>query len=389
MKVTPERPIHLLLTGGGTGGHLFPAIAAAEAFCARCPGTEVLFVGTRRKMDAESLSAHGFNSRSVHCHGLKGKNFGEFCKALAVMPLSFLEAVLHIRRFAPDVVLGVGGYVTGPVVAAARLLGIPTVIHEQNSVPGLANRKLGRIVQRICLSLPDTGGYFPKEKAILTGNPVRQKILAVSGRKQQSPDSGCTVLVLGGSQGAHALNMLVVEAFTGAGKEALAGLRVIHQTGEKDEASVRTSYHEAGVHATVAAFFRDMPAVYTQADFLISRAGATTLSELAVLGLPAILVPYPYAADRHQDVNARYYQDGGGAILFQQNQLTVEDIVMSVKKLAEDGLRREKMGQAMRKLACPEAAGAIVDVCLQAISDKKDLRACRRQEGRFTDVSKN
>ncbi len=366
-----ERPIRLLLTGGGTGGHLFPAIAAAEAFCARCPGTEVLFVGTRRKMDAESLAAHGFSSCSVHCHGLKGKNIGELLKALTVLPFSFFEAIRHIRRFAPDVVLGVGGYVTGPVVAAARMLGIPTIIHEQNSVPGLANRKLGRIVQRICLSLPDTGGYFAKGKVILTGNPVRQKILALSGTKQQSPGGGCTVLVLGGSQGAHGLNMLVVEAFTGIGKEMLAGLNLIHQTGEKDEEAVRTSYRAAGVEATVAAFFQDMPAVYGQVDFLISRAGATTLSELAVLGLPPILIPYPYAADNHQEKNGRYYESGGGAILFQEDRLTAELLAETVHGLAEEGERRERMGQAMQRLAYPNAAGAIVDACLQAISDKK------------------
>ena len=365
--MTPEKPIRLLLTGGGTGGHLFPAIAAAEAFCARYPGTEVLFVGTRRKMDAESLAAHGFASCSVHCYGLKGKNIGELCKALAVLPFSFFEAVRHIYRFSPDVVLGVGGYVTGPVVAAARFLGIPTLIHEQNAVPGLANRKLGRIVQRICLSLPDTGGYFPREKVLLTGNPVRQKILDLAQTKHHSTGNECTVLVLGGSQGAHALNMLVVEAFTGIGKETLTGLKLIHQTGEKDEAAVRERYRDAGINATVSAFFQDMPTIYGQADFLISRAGATTLSELAVLGLPSILIPYPYAADNHQEKNARYYENGGGAILFQEDRLTAELLSETVHGLTGDGARREKMGLAMQRLACPDAAGAIVEACLQAI----------------------
>ena len=369
--MSQQRAIRLLLTGGGTGGHLFPAIATAEAFCSRCPGTEVLFVGTRRKMDARSLAGYGFASRSVHCYGLKGKNIMELCKALAVMPFSLLEAAWHIRRFAPDVVLGVGGYVTGPVVAAARMLGLPTLIHEQNSVPGLANRKLGRLVQRICLSLPDTGGYFPSGKVLLTGNPVRQKILDLARTGKHVPKDNCTVLVLGGSQGAHGLNMLVVEAFAGTGKEMLAGIDLIHQTGEKDEAAVRKRYLEAGVNAQVSAFFQDMPDVYGRADFLVSRAGATTLSELAVLGLPSILIPYPYAADNHQEKNARYYENGGGAMLFQEDRLTAEILAGTVKGLAKDGNRRENMRQAMLRLACPDAAGAIVDACLQAINTRK------------------
>ena len=362
-----ERAIRLLLTGGGTGGHLFPAIATAEAFCRRCPGTQVLFVGTRRKMDARSLAGYGFASRGIHCYGLKGKNMMELCKALAVMPFSLLEAAWHIHSFAPDVVLGVGGYVTGPVVAAARMLGLPTLIHEQNSVPGLANRKLGRLVQRICLSLPDTGGYFPKEKVLLTGNPVRQKILDLARTRRPVPKDNCTVLVLGGSQGAHGLNMLVADAFAGSSKEMLAGLCLIHQTGEKDEAGVRKRYLDAGVNAQVSAFFQDMSEIYGRTDFLVSRAGATTLSELAVLGLPSILIPYPYAADNHQEKNARYYENGGGAMLFQEDQLTSELLAGAVKELAEDSIRREKMGQAMLRLACPDAAGAIVDACLQAM----------------------
>ncbi len=369
-KIGVVRPIRLMLTGGGTGGHLFPAIAAAEAFCVRAPGTEVLFVGTSRKMDAASLAAHGFSSCTVQCYGLKGKNIGELLKALAVLPLSFLQAIFHIRRFAPDLVLGVGGYVTGPVVAAARMLGVPAIIHEQNSVPGLANRKLGRFVDSICLSLPDTEGCFPRNKAILTGNPVRQKILALAGTGRPASGDGCTVLVLGGSQGAHALNKLVIQAFTDVGREALSRLHLIHQTGEKDEQWAKVSYSSAGINATVAAFFQDMPAVYGQADFLISRAGATTLSELAVLGLPSILVPYPHAADNHQENNARYYQSGGGAILIREDQLTPQLLVETVQDLAGDRDRREKMGQAMHQMACPEAAEAIVAACLQVLGER-------------------
>jgi UDP-N-acetylglucosamine--N-acetylmuramyl-(pentapeptide) pyrophosphoryl-undecaprenol N-acetylglucosamine transferase len=371
--VKTEKPLRLMLTGGGTGGHLFPAIAAAEAFSARCSGIEVLFVGTRRKMDAVSLGNHGFASCSIPCHGLKGKNPGELLKALAVLPFSFLQAARHIRRFAPDVVLGVGGYVTGPVVAAARALAVPTVIHEQNSVPGLANRKLGRLVRRICLSLPDSGAYFPPEKIILTGNPIRRAILDLAAAGRQAPSAEPTVLVLGGSQGAHGLNMLVKEAFCGAGRKRLSGIRLIHQTGEKDEEEMKAAYLRVGAKAEAAAFFRDMAGVYGQADFLISRAGATTLSELAVLGLPAILVPYPFAADDHQAKNAEYYVRGGGAVQFREQDLDASRLAETVLQMAGDPARRAAMGAAMRKLAFPGAANAIVDVCLQVIGrDKAD-----------------
>jgi len=365
-----RRPIHLLLTGGGTGGHLFPAIAAAEAFCAEYPGTQVLFVGTKRKMDAVSLGNHGFTGCTVDCHGLKGKNPIELVRALLVLPLSFVQAIGHIRRFRPDVVLGVGGYVTGPVVAAARTLGIPAVIHEQNSVPGLANRKLAAIVNRICLSLPDRDGYFPKWKCVLTGNPVRQGIVDLAGRRQPGPADGLTVAVLGGSQGAHALNMLVRDAFCGAEKLRLHGIRLIHQTGEKDEAEIAASYRQAGVPAEVAAFFRDMASVYERADLVVSRAGATTLSELAVLGLPAILVPYPFAADNHQEKNADYYVQSGGALKLREKDLTADLLAEQIGRLAGDQTLRAKMGAAMRQAALPEAAQAIVAVCRQLISDK-------------------
>jgi UDP-N-acetylglucosamine--N-acetylmuramyl-(pentapeptide) pyrophosphoryl-undecaprenol N-acetylglucosamine transferase len=268
------------------------------------------------------------------------------------------------------VVLGVGGYVTGPVVAAARTLGIPTVIHEQNSVPGLANRKLAAIVDRICLSLPDNDGFFPARKCVLTGNPVRQGIADLARRVRPEPATGLTVVVLGGSQGAHALNMLVRDAFCGAGRQRLGGLRLIHQTGEKDEAEITASYRQAGVPAEVAAFFRDMPDVYGRADLVVSRAGATTLSELAVLGLPALLVPYPFAADNHQEKNAEYYVRGGGALMVREKDLTADLLAEQIGRLAGDQVVRAKMGAAMRQAALPEAAQAIVAVCRQLISGR-------------------
>lgn len=359
-------PVRLMLTGGGTGGHLFPAIATAESLCARLPGSTVLFVGTKRKMDKTSLAQYGYATCSIHCKGLKGKGLWSLLQALVLLPVSCLEAMYHILRFRPDIVVGVGGYVTGPVVAAARLFGKPTLIHEQNSVPGLANRKLGAFVTRVCLSLPGSEKWFPAEKTVLTGNPVRSAILQLSKKRAVALNTPATLLVLGGSLGAHRVNELVSAAFA-LGLAGLQGVRVIHQTGPADVEEIRARYRSNNIDATVAPFFTDMAAIYEEADLLVSRAGATTLAELAVLGKPAVLIPYPYAADNHQEKNGGYYVEGGGALLCVEKDLTAEILGEKLVGLLGDRSQLQKMGEAMRSMAFPEAAGRIVDECLQLL----------------------
>lgn len=368
MKVTGQRPLRLLITGGGTGGHLFPAVAAAQALRARQPDSEVLFIGTRRKIDTTSLESYGFASSSIHSYGLKGKSIVELIKALVVLPVSLIQATVCILKFRPDVALGVGGYVTGPVMLAAKLLRVPTIIHEQNSVPGLANRKLGKLVDRICISLPGSERFFEKTKTLLTGNPVRQNILKLS-QSQKEKTGPLTLLVLGGSQGAHALNAMVTEAFCEYGKEHLRDVSVIHQTGQADAQWVEKCYQDAGLKAKVAPFFQDMSEVYAEADLLVSRAGATTLTELAVLGKPAILVPYPHAADDHQKKNAAYYVDGGGALQYSEQELNGKVLSDILQDIFTDCSRLAAMGAAMRTLGMPDAAEKIVDVCLRAAAE--------------------
>lgn len=363
-----HRPIRMLLTGGGTGGHLFPAIAAAEAMCHRRPGSQIMFVGTRRKMDKTSLTGYGYEIKSIHCFGLKGKKIGALIKAVAVLPLSFFEAVACIMTFRPDVVLGVGGYVTGPVIAAAKFLGKAAVIHEQNSIPGLANRKLGRLADRICISIPQSGKYFPQEKVTFTGNPVRRPILELAEKEKGGDGEGKkTLLVLGGSQGAHRINELVVEALSQHRESFSHGFKVIHQTGATDCDIVKSSYDKFCSDAVVQPFFKDMAKIYKEADLLVSRAGATTLAELAVLGKPAILIPYPYAADNHQDKNAEHYVSGGGCIKFAERDLTSRALAEHIENIFTDNEKRHAMSQAMLKLGHPQAAERIVDVCLENV----------------------
>ena len=298
------RKLRLLLTGGGTGGHLFPAIATAEQVMSTMPESSILFIGTRRKLDRDSLARCGFAVRTIHSYGLKGKSILELIKAMLVLPISLLESVYQVLKFKPDVVMGVGGYVTGPVVVASWLLGKPTLIHEQNSVPGSGNRILGRLVDRICLSLLQSKSYFPAEKTVLTGNPVRKTIIEAG--RVASPETGKpTLLVLGGSQGAHAINEMVVEMLR-LRRGDFASLRIIHQTGRDDERAVEQAYRELELDYRVAAFITDMAEVYREADIIVSRAGATTLAEIGVVGKAAILIPYPFAADNHQEKNGSW-----------------------------------------------------------------------------------
>jgi UDP-N-acetylglucosamine--N-acetylmuramyl-(pentapeptide) pyrophosphoryl-undecaprenol N-acetylglucosamine transferase len=360
----PFRPdFRLLLTGGGTGGHLFPAIATAEHVAATMPGSVVSFIGTRRKLDREALEHFGFTVKTIHSYGLKGKNLMELIKALLILPVSFVESGYQIIKFNPDVVLGVGGYVTGPVVFVARLMGKPTVIHEQNSIPGLANRKLGRFVNRVCLSLPQSQGFFPAEKTVLTGNPVRKKIIDCRAARQLPSDKP-TLLVLGGSQGAHAINQLMVEAVRSRAAD-FSKLRLIHQTGRDDEQMVAEAYREAGMDHLVSAFFNDMAGIYTQADLIVSRAGATTLAEIGVVGKPAILIPYPFAADRHQEKNASWYVESGAAVVLLQDGLTAARLTDEIVSIIADPARIEEMSAEMAKLGIPDAAARIVDICLK------------------------
>jgi len=364
--------IRLLLTGGGTGGHLFPAVAAAQEFLRQMPETQVLFVGTRRKVDMRSLAVYGFASDHIRCSGLKGKSPWELLKAITLLPVSFYQAGGIIRRFRPNIILGVGGYVTGPVVVAGKILGIPTVIHEQNSVPGLANRKLGSFVDRVCLSLPGSGGDFPEEKITYTGNPVRRNILQLAKNSplRLSGNGKRSLLVLGGSQGAQAVNRLVSEGLQSLPDPILAGLQVIHQTGEQDLEGIKKLYADRGIESLVQPFFTDMAEIYNQADLLVSRAGATTLAEIAVLGKPAILIPYPSAADNHQEKNANHYAAGGGAVVLRQHELTGNKLAENIRKLICDEDKLLAMGTAMKKLAFPDAAEKIVACCLQVIEIK-------------------
>lgn len=361
----------LLITGGGTGGHLFPGIALAQAMEQTYAGCQVMFIGTDRKVDKNGLADLGFTTRTIRCQGIKGRNISQILTALVQLPFGLFEAIKIIRQFKPDLVFGVGGYVTGPVIVAARLLGITSCIHEQNTVPGLANKILGKIVDRVFVSLPGSEKYFPAHKTILTGNPVRSNLLTKAKEpKEDRTTAQVTILVLGGSQGARPLNSIVFEA----ARQCLVNLsplpRIIHQTGELDAEQAKKIYAELGLDARVHAFISDMAAAYSEADLIVSRAGATTLAEIMVFGKPAILVPFPYAADNHQEKNGRILVAGGGGVMYRQSELTGKKLGNEICRLLDAPKLLHEMAEKARKMAKPEATATIVNACINLLKNR-------------------
>jgi len=355
--------LRLVITGGGTGGHLFPGIAVADAVLADVPGSDVLFIGTGREIDRKALAGKPYRQATLTGSGLKGISWRGRLASLARLPVGLWQAWRLLRNFKPDLVLGVGGYVTGPVLLAARLMGVTTAIHEQNSVPGLANRLLGRFVDLVFLSLPGSEAGFPPAKIRLVGNPLRSELLAAA-RKVESESRAtrggeAALLVLGGSQGARRVNQLILEAVAELQREGLVP-RVVHQTGGLDLVQVQQGYREMGVAARVEPFIADMASVYAAADLVVSRAGATTLAELALFGKPALLIPYPYAADDHQRHNAEIMARRGAARVLNEAELSGVELAAELRTLLADPDRRREMAARARELATPDAAQKII-----------------------------
>jgi UDP-N-acetylglucosamine--N-acetylmuramyl-(pentapeptide) pyrophosphoryl-undecaprenol N-acetylglucosamine transferase len=351
--------VKVLIAGGGTGGHLFPGVAIAEELRARHPGAEITFVGTRRGIEARVLPDLGWPLELIEVSGLKTVGAMGALRGLFRLPKALLQARRLVKKYKPDAVIGVGGYASGPVVLAARMRGVPTAICEQNSIPGLTNKMLGRIVRSVFLSFDESRRFFKPAKILMTGNPVRrdlvQKLLG-----EAPAHTGVHVLVCGGSQGAVAVNELASRALI-----ALGGVTITHQTGEKDLEATRARYQAAGVAADCHAFIKDMASAYQRADIIIGRAGATTVAELAIAGKPAIFIPYPFAADNHQELNAREMAAKGAALMFRQSELTAEALADALRPLLTDDGKRAAMGAAMKSLAKPGAAGAVADWCEQ------------------------
>ncbi len=349
----------MIVAGGGTGGHLFPGIAVAQAFMARHHRNRVLFINAGRPFEREVLDRLGWRRETIPIEGIKGRGFLRQARAMFKVPLAVWRAGSLIKAYEPDVVFGVGGYSAGPVVLAAWMQGVRTAVHEQNQLPGLTNRLLRRIVDRIYLTFEDATGRFDAGKTLVTGNPVRDEILALGGQPKPTEDAAVfNVFILGGSQGAQAINQAMVAALPML--KDCTGLRVVHQTGPADETWVGQAYAKAGIAGVVQAFFEDVAGQYQRADLIVCRAGATTVAEITAVGRAALFVPFPFAADDHQTSNARALVEAGAAEMIAQQELSGEALAEKIKRFAQNRSQLTSMAIRARSLGRPEAALTIV-----------------------------
>ncbi len=348
----------VLMSGAGIGGHLYPGVAVAQEIRRRHPRSRVVFAGIGRDMEVQPLRRAGFALERVHSAGLKGKSAGALLRGLSMLPLSAWDAWRVISRVSPHVVIGLGGYSSGAIVLIAALRRVPTMLLEQNAVPGMTNRLLAPFVTAAAVSHEPTLSHF-RGKGFLSGNPVR------AGFFEPSPPSSVRrpelhLLVLGGSQGAHAINVALMAAAPLL-VEASVPVVVTHQTGERDHGAVRQAYAEAGLVARVEPFLEHMADAMREADIVVCRAGATTLAELAAVGRAALLVPLPGAADGHQRLNADVLVRAGAAEVVPQEGMTGTVLAERLLQLAGDRERRGRMAASARVLARPDAVRVIVD----------------------------
>ncbi len=345
----------ILLTTGGTGGHIFPALAVAEKIRECFPECRILFVGGKKGPERELATRAGLEFKALSTQGVLGRGLRSL-PALACMGWGVFKAMCLIRSFKPDAIIGFGGYAGFAPVMAGALQKVPTAIHEQNSIPGMSNRMLGSRVDRIFLSFPDQDGFFPAARTCFTGNPVRREIVALS-KKNGTTSRGKNLLILGGSQGATAINEAVMEVLPSLCAEQMV---IWHQTGTKDLERVRARYRELCPEARVEPFIQDMAAAYTFADVVLCRAGATTLAELALAGKASILIPFPYAVHDHQLKNARHLEEAGAALVLVQSYLQDVNLTRVIADLLEMPEKLRAMNRAARSLGKPRAADAIV-----------------------------
>jgi UDP-N-acetylglucosamine--N-acetylmuramyl-(pentapeptide) pyrophosphoryl-undecaprenol N-acetylglucosamine transferase len=364
--------VKVVIAGGGTGGHLFPGLALAEEFRKRDNSSEVVFVGTEHGIEARVIPREGYPLKFVRAEGIVGKSFIRKVKSIGKVFLSIWDSYRILNSVMPDMVIGVGGYASGAAVLVAHLKSIPTMIHEQNSVPGMANRILSRFVDQVCITYQESLSVFPPGKTFLTGNPVRAKILrgerGAAQRLFSLDKEMFTVFVFGGSSGATSINRTMVDALNYLG-EYREKIQFLHQTGEKDYESVREAYRKSGFKGTVAPFIYQMAEAYAAAEIVISRAGATTLAELTALGKPSLLVPYPHSAGRHQEFNAIKLREMGAAFVVFDNEMSGELLAKHILEMFESDSIRKEMKRASRGLGRPEACARIVDIALSLIKN--------------------
>ena len=377
---TARPPLRVMIAGGGTGGHLFPGIAIAEEVRQAHPDAEIRFVGTSRGIEARVLPQLGWDHDFIEVSGLKTVGLMGTLRGMLRLPKALWQARRVVKRFKPDAVVGVGGYASGPVVLMARLRGVRTAICEQNSIPGLTNKILGKLVQRVFLAFDVTRPFFKASKIALVGTPIRvamlQRLLATTSaaaaagataaQRSDEPTAkpALRIFICGGSLGAVKLNEVASAAMINLSENRT--IHVVHQTGKQGLAETQARYQAAGLgtdRVECREFIDDMAAQYASADIIIARAGAATVAELAIAGKPAIFVPYPFAADNHQELNAKEIVDGGGAKMFRQADLTGDILRGAILEIVDDAAVQKRMAASMAGFAKPAAGRAVAHWC--------------------------
>jgi UDP-N-acetylglucosamine--N-acetylmuramyl-(pentapeptide) pyrophosphoryl-undecaprenol N-acetylglucosamine transferase len=350
----------VIIAGGGTGGHIYPGIAIAQEFKRRDAETEIVFVGTARGLETKIVPREGFRLELIEVTALKGVSLMQRIKSLLRLPKSFFAVRSLLKRCRPDVVIGVGGYSSGPVVMTAALMGIPTMVAEQNALPGFTNRVLARFVRAAAVSFAEARAFFG-HKAVITGNPVRAEFFVVP---EKEPGETRRLLLTGGSQGARAINEAMIAALPLL-QSSDAPLLITHQTGEKDLERVRAAYEQAGMKADVKPFLEKIVDEFARADLVVCRAGATTVAELAAAGKPALMIPFPFAADDHQRKNAEAVERAGAGRMILQAELSGERLAREILQLTGDPQKLKLMSEQSRRLAHRDAAAGVVDLAMR------------------------
>jgi len=364
----------IVIAGGGTGGHLFPGIAIAEEFLRRAPEAVILFLVRGNSFDISVLSEKKYDYTCIESQRIKGRGLLKQIAAVAKIPQGILSSLKILKRFRPDIVLGVGSYSSGPVVAGAWLLGITIALCEQNILPGITNRLLSYFAERIYVSFRNTSLGCSKKKIYFTGNPVRREILeyALKNKPEQKDESQkekrrFTVMITGGSQGAHSINLAMADALDHIKNKDK--FNFIHQTGTDDEEMMQAIYKSYGIRCTVKSFFNDMPVQFEKSNFVICRSGATTVAELAAMGKGTLFIPYPFAADNHQVLNALSLTEAGAAEMILQEELDGELLAEKIEYFASHPESLKTMAARAKKIGRPDAVKKIVDDCCRLIEN--------------------
>jgi len=356
----------VVIAGGGTGGHLYPGIALAKALKKYDNAMNITFVGTKQGIESKVLPEEGFPLKTIYSGGLLGKKGLNRLLSWCKLPVGIVQSLAFLIRKRPHLVVGVGGYVSGPLVLSAWMLRVPILIQEQNSIPGVTNKWLGKIADTIAVSFKESIQYFPANKTVETGNLLREELCVPRENTAALPSGKFCILVLGGSQGAHSINRGMVDAVDHLAQKK-DSLHIIHQTGERDCDWVKNSYREKGVSADVRSFMHDVADQYRKASLIVCRAGASTLAEITACGKMSVLIPFPHATHNHQEHNARVLERAGAAELILDKEVCGERLAESIVRAMEQPERREKMENSSYALGKRDATEKVLQLCLELL----------------------